>query len=110
MENDPEFILHYFRLNQKTLKIPSHEERASCLNFNSKPSHYHIVTMEKIDNLDRKILNIIMRNARIPSKDIAVDCGVSRAAIHQRIARLQEIGVIVGSGYRVDLHKLGLNT
>lgn len=66
--------------------------------------------MEKIDNLDRRILNIIMRNARIPSKDIAVDCGVSRAAIHQRISRLQEIGVITGSGYHVDLHKLGLNT
>lgn len=66
--------------------------------------------MEKIDNLDRKILNIIMRNARIASKEIAKDCNVSRAAIHQRIARLIEIGVINGSGYRVDLHKLGLNT
>ncbi|MDE5924044.1 MAG: Lrp/AsnC ligand binding domain-containing protein [Muribaculaceae bacterium] len=66
--------------------------------------------MEKIDNLDRKILNIIMRNARIPSKDIAEECGVSRAAIHQRIARLMELGVITGSGYKVDLHKLGLNT
>lgn len=30
--------------------------------------------MEKIDNLDRRILNIIMRNARMPSKDIAVQC------------------------------------
>ncbi|MDE5843256.1 MAG: Lrp/AsnC ligand binding domain-containing protein [Muribaculaceae bacterium] len=66
--------------------------------------------MEKIDNLDRKILNIIMRNARIASKDIAKECNVSRAAIHQRIARLTEIGVINGSGYTVDLHKLGLNT
>ena len=26
--------------------------------------------MEKIDNLDRQILEIIMRNARIPSKDV----------------------------------------
>ena len=66
--------------------------------------------MEKIDNLDRKILNIIMRNARIASKDIAKECNVSRAAIHQRIARLTDIGVINGSGYTVDLHKLGLNT
>ena len=29
--------------------------------------------MEKIDNLDRQILEIIMRNARIPSKDVAAD-------------------------------------
>lgn len=35
--------------------------------------------MDKIDNLDKKILNIIMQNARIPSKDVAVQCGVSRA-------------------------------
>ena len=44
--------------------------------------------MEKLDNLDKKILNIVMENARIPSKDIAAQCGVSRAAIHQRIQRL----------------------
>lgn len=66
--------------------------------------------MEKIDNLDRKILNIIMRNARMPSKDIAAQCGVSRAAIHQRIARLIELGVITGSGYNVDQKLLGFST
>lgn len=58
--------------------------------------------MGKIDNLDLNILKIIMNNARIPSKDIAEVCGVSRAAIHQRIQRLAELGVIVGSGYRVN--------
>ena len=53
--------------------------------------------MEKIYNLDRKILSIIMRNARIPSKDLALECGVSRAAIHQRIQRLIDMQVITGS-------------
>ena len=48
--------------------------------------------MEKIDNLDRKILEIIMKNARMPSKDVAVECGVSRAAIHQRIQRIAAVG------------------
>ncbi|MBD5290164.1 MAG: winged helix-turn-helix transcriptional regulator [Bacteroides sp.] len=66
--------------------------------------------MEKVDNLDRKILNIVMNNARIPSKDVAIVCGVSRAAIHQRIQRLIEMGVIVGSGYNVNPRKLGYNT
>jgi len=66
--------------------------------------------MEKIDNLDRKILNIIMRNARIPSKDVAVVCGVSRAAIHQRIQRLIDAKVITGSGYHVDNRVLGFHT
>lgn len=68
------------------------------------------MALDKIDNLDRRILNIIMKNARIPSKDVAVVCGVSRAAIHQRIARLVEMKVIVGSGYNVDPHMLGFNT
>lgn len=66
--------------------------------------------MEKIDNLDRKILNIVMNNARIPSKDVAIVCGVSRAAIHQRIQRLIEMGVITGSGYNVNPRLLGYNT
>ena len=66
--------------------------------------------MEKIDNLDRRILNIIMRNARIPSKDVAAVCGVSRAAIHQRIQRLIDSKVITGSGYHVDNRVLGYHT
>ena len=66
--------------------------------------------MEKIDNLDRQILEIIMRNARIPSKDVAVECGVSRAAIHQRIQRMIDMDVITGSGYNVDPKVLGYAT
>lgn len=65
---------------------------------------------ERIDNLDKKILNIIMRNARIASKDVAVECGVSRAAIHQRVQRLIDLGVITGSGYFVNPQKLGYGT
>lgn len=66
--------------------------------------------MEKVDNLDRKILNLVMNNARMPSKDIAVVCGVSRAAIHQRLQRLIELKVITGSGYTVNPKALGYNT
>ncbi len=54
--------------------------------------------MDRLDRLDKKILNIVMYNARIASKDIALQCGVSRAAIHQRIQRLIDMKVIVGSG------------
>ena len=66
--------------------------------------------MDRLDRLDKKILNIVMYNARIASKDIALQCGVSRAAIHQRIQRLIDMKVIVGSGYTVNPHKLGYNT
>lgn len=63
--------------------------------------------MERIDKLDRKILSIISCNARIPFKDVAQECGVSRAAIHQRVQRLVDLGVIVGSGYHVSPASLG---
>lgn len=66
--------------------------------------------MEKIDNLDKKILEIISCNARIPFKDVAAECGVSRAAIHQRVQRLIDMGVIIGSGYHVNPASLGYNT
>ena len=66
--------------------------------------------MEKIDKLDRHILKIVMQNARIPSKDVALSCGVSRAAIHQRLQRLIDMNVITGSGYHVNPKILGYST
>lgn len=66
--------------------------------------------MEKIDSLDKKILGLISANARLPFKDVATECGVSRAAIHQRVQRLIDMGVIVGSGFHVNPVSLGYNT
>ena len=66
--------------------------------------------MEKIDNLDKKILSILSKNARIPFKDVAAECGVSRAAIHQRVQRLMENGIITGSGFDVNPKSLGYST
>lgn len=66
--------------------------------------------MERIDNLDKKILSILSKNARIPFKDVAAECNVSRAAIHQRVQRLIETGVITGSGFDVNPKSLGYHT
>ncbi|MDD7159515.1 MAG: Lrp/AsnC ligand binding domain-containing protein [Bacteroidales bacterium] len=66
--------------------------------------------MEKIDTLDKKILNILSKNARMPFKDVAAECGVSRAAIHQRVQRLIEIGVILGSSFNINPKSLGYTT
>ncbi|GHT48283.1 transcriptional regulator [Bacteroidia bacterium] len=66
--------------------------------------------MEKIDKLDRKILEIISQNARIPFKDVAEVCGVSRAAIHQRVQKMIELKIIIGSGYNINPKVLGYNT
>ena len=63
-----------------------------------------------IDDLDRKILKLITANARIPFLEVASECGVSGAAIHQRVQRLVAVGVIVGSEFIVSPQKLGYNT
>ena len=43
-----------------------------------------------IDAIDRKILKYLITNARMPFLEIARKCGISGAAIHQRIKKLDE--------------------
>ena len=60
-----------------------------------------------VDGIDRKILRLLIRNARMPFLEIARECGVSGAAIHQRIKKLEDAGVILGSRLEIDPKKLG---
>jgi Lrp/AsnC family transcriptional regulator, regulator for asnA, asnC and gidA len=64
----------------------------------------------EIDALDEKILKLITKNARIPFLEVARECGVSGAAIHQRVQRLLNIGVVSGSEFLINPQKLGYNT
>lgn len=64
----------------------------------------------QIDELDRKILSLITKNARIPYLEVARECKVSGAAIHQRIQRLTKIGVITGSEFSISPKKIGFDT
>ena len=66
-------------------------------------SSYHI------DAVDQKILSYLVKNARMPFLEIARECGVSGAAIHQRFKRLEANGVITGSRLQVKPQALGLN-
>ena len=51
----------------------------------------------KLDKLDKFILSELINDARKPYLEIARQCGVSGAAIHQRVKRVEEMGVIEGS-------------
>lgn len=64
----------------------------------------------ELDRLDEKILKLISANARIPFLEVARMCNVSGAAIHQRIQKLQQQGVIKGSEFIIDASKIGYNT
>ncbi len=63
-----------------------------------------------LDDIDLKILEIISKNARMPFKDVADECGISRAAVHQRVNRMIETNVITGSGYQIDPKKVDYHT
>ena len=62
-----------------------------------------------IDAIDRKILKYLITNASMPFLEIARKCGISGAAIHQRIKKLDESGVILGSRLVVDPKMLGFD-
>lgn len=56
----------------------------------------------RVDKLDRQILSIITKDARVSFKDVANVCNVSRAAIHQRVVRMEAGGVITGSNFNIN--------
>ncbi len=64
----------------------------------------------KLDNLDRQILRSLSKSARTPFKDVAEECGVSRAAIHQRVQKLIDEDVIEGSMFIINPKSVGYLT
>ena len=66
--------------------------------------------MSKIDKLDKQILQLISADARIAFLEVARACGVSGAAIHQRIQKLTAMGVLKGSEFVIDPERIGYET
>lgn len=64
----------------------------------------------QLDKLDVKILRMMTGNARKPFLEIARECGVSGAAVHQRIGKLQASGVIKGTEMLVEPSAIGYDT
>ena len=62
-----------------------------------------------MDNVDRKIMNIIQENAKISNIDIARNLGMAPSSILERIRRLERRGYVKSYEARLDHRKLGLN-
>ena len=60
-----------------------------------------------IDEVDAVILRMLLKDARIKIAEIAKSCGLSSTAIVNRIKRLKESGVILGTIVLWDLSTLG---
>jgi len=64
----------------------------------------------KIDGIDKKILRFLMANARKPVLEIARDIGISGAAIHQRLRKLEASGLLAGSKFIINPKIMGYTT
>lgn len=63
----------------------------------------------KVDTIDQKILSYLVKNARMPFLEIARECGISGAAIHQRVKKMEDAGIIAGSRMIVKPKALGFD-
>ncbi len=61
----------------------------------------------KVDEIDKKILDVLIDNTRTPFTDIAKKLDVSAGTVHVRVKKMEEAGIIQGSSLSVDYHQLG---
>lgn len=66
-------------------------------------ANYHI------DEIDRRILSYLFNNARMPFLEIARECNISGAAVHQRVKKMESNGIISGSRMVIKPGAIGLN-
>jgi len=63
-----------------------------------------------IDGIDKKILRALMEDARTPILEIARQVGISGAAIHQRLRKLEKSKLLNGSKFIINPKALGYTT
>ena len=61
----------------------------------------------RLDELDRKILDVLQREGRSTLAEVGAAVGLSPSAVKRRVDRLEGSGVIVGYAAIVDPHAVG---
>jgi len=61
-----------------------------------------------MDDLDRRIIQTLSRDARQPLSRVAEELDVAQTTLHQRVKRLEEQGIISGSRLTIDWEAAGL--
>ena len=61
----------------------------------------------KVDNVDLKILEILMQDAKKPYTEVAKKAFVSGGTVHVRMKKMEQMGIVKGSQLIVDFSKLG---
>ena len=63
-----------------------------------------------VDGIDKIILKYLLKDARTPIQVLAKACGISGAAVHQRLKKLEKADVISGSQILINPKILGYKT
>ncbi len=63
--------------------------------------------MTELDRIDRKILEILQRQGRIPMTELAQQIGLSTSPCTERVRRMEREGVITGYHARIDPRAIG---
>ncbi len=61
----------------------------------------------QLDEIDKKILDFLVENTRMPFTEIAKQMDVSAGTIHVRVKKMEDAGIILGSSLNIDYSKLG---
>lgn len=61
----------------------------------------------KIDNVDLKILEILMQDAKKPYTEVAKKAFVSGGTVHVRMSKMEEAGIVEKTTLKVNYAKLG---
>ncbi|MEL0225990.1 MAG: Lrp/AsnC ligand binding domain-containing protein [Flavobacteriaceae bacterium] len=64
----------------------------------------------QIDGIDKILLNELMKDARVSINLLSKQVGISGAAVHQRLKKLEKSGLIQGSQIMINPKKLGYTT
>ena len=66
--------------------------------------------LPNMDSIDYRIINLLTRNAKIPIAELSEKIGISGAAIHKRIKKLENNKIVTGSQVKIDPNKVGYTT
>lgn len=74
---------------------------------NSQNQNFYMAENYKVDNVDLKILEILMQDAKKPYTEVAKKAFVSGGTVHVRMNKLEEAGIVEKTTLKVNYAKLG---
>src|SRR5690606_33665078 len=98
-------------MRQVTYPLPTSQERLMARAWLGQTTRYRSARTRhgSMDETDARLLELLQANSQRTNAELAAQVGLSPAAVHKRLRRLRESGVIERYTVLLDPHKLGLD-